>query len=111
MINTYLAGSLVRVATYAGSPSAPVGGFRDASGAFIDPATVVLKYKPGASAALVTVTFPAAPMVKDGPFAGLYHADLDTTGFLTTTWVYTWTGTGTGQAIASGTFNVLAAPF
>jgi hypothetical protein len=72
---------------------------------------VVLKYKPGASAPLVTVIFPSLPVIQDGPFAGLYHADLDTTGFLMTTWTYTWTGTGTGQAIAEGTFNVIAAPF
>lgn len=109
MINTYLAGSLVRVSTYAGKATAPIGGFRDANGALVDPATVVLKYKPGASAALVTVTYPAPPIVKDD--IGLYHADLDTTGFLTTVWTYTWTGTGTGQAIAEGSFNVQAAPF
>jgi hypothetical protein len=109
MINTYLAGSLVRVSTYAGKAASPVGGFRNSDGVLVNPDTVVLKYKPGASAALVVVTFPASPIVQDGD--GLFHADLDTTGFLTTTWTYTWTGTGAGQAIAEGTFNVTVAPF
>ena len=109
MINSYPAGSLVRVATYTNSAGNPVGGFRNASSALVDPDTVVLKYKPGVSASVVTVTYPAAPIVRDDQ--GLYHADLDTTGFATTAWSYTWTGTGIGQATAQGGFNVTAAPF
>lgn len=109
MINTYLAGSLVRVSTYVNSASAPVGGFRDASRVLVDPTVVVLKYRPGATAPVVTVTYPASPIVRDD--MGLYHADLDTTGFLDTLWAYIWIGTGTGQAIAKGTFNVTAVPF
>lgn len=109
MDNTYLAGSLVRVATYAGSIADPVGGFRDADGILADPTTVTLKYRPGAQAQVVTVAYPAVPLARDD--AGLYHADLDTTGADTDTWTYEWVGTGEVQAIASGAFQVQAAPF
>ena len=109
MNNTYLAGSLVRVATYAGDIISPAGGFRDANGNLADPTTVMLKYRPGVSASVVTVTYPAAPVIRDGQ--GLYHADLDTTGAQTDTWTYEWIGTGAVQAIADGTFKVQAAPF
>lgn len=109
MNNTYLAGSLVRVATYAGGLPEPAGGFRDANGVLADPTTVTLKYRPGMSASVVTVIYPANPVVRDA--AGLYHADLDTTGFSTDTWTYEWIGTGDVQAIADNTFQVQAAPF
>lgn len=109
MTNTYLAGSLVRVATYSGSVSSPAGGFRDSSGALVDPQTVTLKYRPGVNAGVVTAVYPAAPIIRDA--AGLYRADLDTTGGLTDTWTYLWVGTLTDQAIAKGTFNVQAVPF
>jgi hypothetical protein len=109
MNNTYLAGSLVRVATYAGDIISPVGGFRDDTGTLADPTTITLKYRPGTEASIVTVTYPAAPVVRDA--AGLYHADLDTTGFSTDTWTYEWIGTGDVQAIADNAFQVQAAPF
>jgi hypothetical protein len=109
MNNTYLAGSLVRVATYTGPVTSPSGGFRTTGETLADPTMVVLKYKPGVSATVVTVTYPAAPIVRDA--AGLYHADLDTTGASTDTWSYTWDGTGACQAIAEGQFQVQAAPF
>lgn len=109
MNNTYLAGSLVRVATYAGSLADPVGGFRDADGVLADPTAVTLKYRPGAQASVITVVYPATPVVRDE--AGLYHADLDTTAAATDTWTYEWIGTGDVQAIAEGTFQVQAAPF
>ncbi len=108
MTNTYLEGSLVRVATYEGTTFAPMGGFRDVNGVFTDPLSVVLKYKAG-SAPLVTVAYPSPPITRDA--AGLYHADLDTTGFGACTVTYEWNGTGTVQAIAQGDFNVQAAPF
>lgn len=109
MNNTYLAGSLVRVATYAGDVASPVGGFRDADGNLADPTTVTLKYRPGVSASVVTVVYPAVPITRDD--TGLYHADLDTTGFTTDTWSYEWVGTGEVQAIADSAFQVQAAPF
>lgn len=109
MNNTYLAGSLVRVATYVGDIASPVGGFRDDTGTLADPTTVTLKYRPGVSAMVVTVIYPAEPIVRDE--AGLYHADLDTTGEPTDTWTYEWIGTGAVQAIADNTFQVQAAPF
>jgi len=109
MNSTYLAGSLVRVATYAGSAASPVGGFRDSDGNLGDPAQVVLKYRPGTAASVVTATYPASPVVRDG--AGLYHADLDTTGFTTDTWTYLWEGAGGVQAVADSFFQVQATPF
>lgn len=108
MISTYLAGSLVRVATYAYSVAAASGGFRDSNGNPVDPTTVVLSYRPGVSASVITVTYPSFPISHDG--VGLYHADLDTTGYSTDTWTYTWSGTGAAQAIAEGSFYVQADP-
>lgn len=105
-MNSYLAGTLVRVATYSGSTSSPVGGFRDATGTLADPTTVTLKYRAG-TGAVTTVTYPSAPVVKDA--TGLYHADLDTTGSATTApviWLYEWIGTGTVQAPAQNQFEV-----
>jgi hypothetical protein len=109
MNNIYLAGSLVRVATYAGPVDAPVGGFRDDNGVLVDPAIITLAYRPGVSAQVVTAVYPAAPIVRDD--TGLYHADLDTTGASTDTWTYLLKGTGTAQAAAQGSFGVQAAPF
>jgi hypothetical protein len=108
-VNTYLAGNIVRVATYSGTIAAPVGGFRDQNGTLADPTTITLSYRKGPAAAIVTVTYPAAPIVRDG--AGLYHADLDTTGQSpSATWPYEWTGTGTIQAAAGNAF-IVDAPF
>jgi hypothetical protein len=109
MNNTYLAGSLVRVATYAGSVASPVGGFSDSDGSLGDPAQVTLKYQPGSEAEVVTAVYPSPPVVRDG--TGLYHADLDTTGFPAGTWTYLWEGSGGVQAAADSTFGVQAAPF
>jgi hypothetical protein len=106
MANSYLTGSLVRVATYSGTIAAPVGGFRDVNNALADPTIVTLKYKPGAKANTVIVVSPSAPIVKDG--TGLYHADLDTTGLLIPLdeWTYQWIGTGVIQATAKTIFEV-----
>jgi hypothetical protein len=109
MNSTYLAGSLVRVATYAGSVTSPVGGFCDSGGSLGDPVQVTLKYRPGVAAEVVTVTYPNALITRDG--TGLYHADLDTTGFPTDTWTYVWEGSGGVQAAAEAAFGVQAVPF
>jgi hypothetical protein len=96
MTNTYLAGNLIRV----------TAAFANAAGAATDPSTITLEYRPGLGAALTTVVYPSAPIIKDS--AGNYHADLDTTGSTpgVTTWDYGWFGTGTVQAVATGSFIV-----
>ncbi len=104
MANTYLAGTLVRVATYTGPVSSPTGGFLNSSGVLTDPSTVTLKYRTSETGAVITVTYPAAPVVKDG--TGLYHADLDTTGSAEALWSYEWVGSGLVQAVASSAFIV-----
>jgi hypothetical protein len=104
-VNSYVAGSLVRVATYTGLITNPVFGFRDASGNLADPTVVTLKYRP-AGGAVTTAVYPAAPIVKDA--VGLYHADVDTTGSAPTApviWSYSWTGTGAVQGIAQNQFE------
>jgi hypothetical protein len=108
-VNTYLAGNVVRVATYSGSTDNPAGGFRDQDGTLADPTTVTLRYRPGPGAAVVTVAYPASPVIRDG--TGLFHADLDTTGTSpSATWTYEWSGTGAIQAAADNAF-IAAAPF
>jgi hypothetical protein len=107
MANTYPAGSLVQVANYSGSLATPTGGFRSNSGALSDPTAIILKYRPGTLAAVITVTYPTAPIVKDG--VGLYHAWLDTTTVSLTPideWEYEWFGTGAIQAAAKNFFEV-----
>ena len=106
MPNTYYAGTLVRVATYTGTVASPTPGtgFRDQNGSLADPTTITLSYREGTSGALVTAVYPAAPVIRDG--AGLYHADLDTTGSPEEPWEYAWQGTGAVQASASGFFLV-----
>jgi hypothetical protein len=95
MTNTYLAGNLVRV----------TAAFANAAGAAADPTTVTLEYRPGLGAALTTVVYPTAPIIKDS--VGNYHADLDTTGSNpgVTVWDYGWFGTGTVQAVSTGAFT------
>lgn len=105
-MNCYLAGSLVRVATYTGTVAKPIGGFRNEQGILVDPVTVTFSYQAG-QAPVQVITFPAPPLTKDG--AGLYHADLDTTG-MTGLWTYVWDGVGLIQAIAKNSF-VVQAPF
>jgi hypothetical protein len=108
-VNTYLAGNIVRVATYSGTISAPAGGFQDQNGVPADPTVITLSYRPGPGAAEVTIIYPDARIVRDG--AGLYHADLDTTGTSpSATWTYLWDGTGAIQAAAANAF-IVTAPF
>jgi hypothetical protein len=94
-MNTYTAGSHVTVSA----------AFADRTGAAADPTTITLEYRPGLGAALTTVTYPAAPIIRDS--AGAYHADLDTTSSSpgVTVWDYGWFGTGTVQAVATGSFT------
>jgi len=102
--NSYLAGALVRVATYTGPVANPTGGFINSSGVPADPSVVTLVYRTSETGTPTEVVYPAAPIVKDG--VGLYHADLDTTGSAEAVWSYEWQGTGVVQAVASGAFIV-----
>ena len=103
-MNCYLAGTLVRVATYTGTIEAPSGGFRGEDGNLADPTAVTLLYRSG-SVQLATFTYGTDEIVvRDG--TGLYHADLDTTGSPASQWTYEWTGAGTVIAAADGAFNV-----
>lgn len=104
-MNTYLRGSLVRVATYTGPVGNPTGGFLDENGELADPTVVTLTYRPGTGQDLVTVTYPSAPVERDA--TGLYHADLDTTpATASSPWTYEWDGTGAVQAPAANAFIV-----
>jgi hypothetical protein len=102
--NTYYAGSLVMVATYAGPVGNPTGGFRDINGNLADPTTVTLQYRLGATGAPITVVYPDARIIKDA--VGLYRSGLDTTGSPEISWTYAWEGTGAVQAVAENTFIV-----
>ena len=104
MAGPYVAGSLIRVSSYGGTIAFPTDGYRDINGNLIDPASVILTYIDG-QGTRHTVTYPTAPIIKDG--TGLYHADLDTTS-LAGSWSYEWSSTGTGQAAKIGTFIVTA---
>ena len=103
-MNSYPAGTLVRVATYTGTVLNPVGGFRDSSGALADPVIVTLAYRTSQTGLFTTVTYPAPPLARDG--VGLYHADLDTTGGGGHVWTYVLDGIGGVQAIAGNSFIV-----
>jgi hypothetical protein len=96
MTNTYLAGNLIRVTC----------AFANAAGAAADPTTITLKYRPGSGAAVTTVVYPSAPIVRDS--TGNYHADLDTTSSAPgiSPWSYEWAGTGAVQALNTSVFNV-----
>ena len=108
-LNTYLAGNIVRIATYSGTTLSPAGGFQDQYGNPADPGTITLNYREGPGAPIITAVYPAAPIVRDG--MGLYHADLDTTGASpSATWTYEWVGTGAIQAAAANAF-IVDAPF
>jgi hypothetical protein len=102
--STYPEGTLVRVATYAGQVSSPTGGFRDATGTLVDPLVVTLRYRTSEAGPVTTVTYPASPIVRDS--AGLYRADLDSTGTGGDMWTYAWAGTGGVQAAQGGSFIV-----
>lgn len=95
-MNTYVSGSLVRV----------TGSFFDVTGTAADPTTVTLKYKKDAGD-VTTLTYADADLTKDA--TGVYHVDLDTTGWAgpdTQLWTLEWIGTGTVIAIVSDAFKV-----
>lgn len=86
-MNTYMSGTLVTSTAQ----------FRDRTGAAADPTTITLKYKKDAGAT-TTIVYPAAGITKDS--TGVYHADLDTTGWAgpgLQGWIVEWIGTGTVQ--------------
>lgn len=96
-MNAYMSGTLVRTTAT----------FTNIAGAAADPTTITLKYQTGAGA-VTTAVYPAAPVVKDS--TGVYHADLDTTGWAgagPVTQVAEWIGTGAVQAIAADSWQVI----
>ncbi len=98
-MNVYLSGTLVRTTTT----------FTNASGAATDPTTITLKYQKAAGPA-TTVVYPSSPVIKDG--VGVYHADLDTTGWAgpnNLKYFIEWIGTGTVQAINVDNWEVTPA--
>lgn len=97
-MNTWLAGSLVRVSAAFTVPDGTVNG-RPA-----DPAAITLRYQPYPGAEVVEVAYPDAPVTRDG--TGLYHADLDTTTSPGGKFTYVWAGAGTVQAAGEGMFTV-----
>lgn len=97
-MTTYMSGSLVRA----------TGTFLDINGAAADPTTVTLKYKKDA-ASTTTLTYAGGGVTKTA--TGVYHVDLDTTGWAgpdTQLWTLEWIGTGTVVAIATDSFKVSA---
>lgn len=96
-LTVYMSGSLVRTTAT----------FTDVTGALADPTTVTLKYRPGAGAAVVTLTYAGSQLTKLS--TGVYYADLDTTSWVTAgsvTVTLEWIGTGACQAVATDTFQV-----
>lgn len=96
-MSTYLAGSLVRVSVT----------FTAIGGAAADPTTVTLKYRPGAGAAVTTLTYAGSQITKAA--TGSYYTDLDTTSWVTAgsiTATLEWIGTGTCQAVITDEFTV-----
>lgn len=83
--------------------------FLDDTGTPADPSVITLKYKAG-TADTITAVYPASPVTKVS--AGIYQAELDTTGFTgpgQQPWTVQWSGTGNVQAIAVATFTVVPA--
>jgi len=68
--------------------------FTDLTGALIDPGTVSVKYAIGGATTMVQ-TYNPGSIVRDS--LGVYHYDLDLTGFAGTLMVE-WLSTGVGQA-------------
>ena len=79
-----------------------------ASGDPVDPTTVVLVYRV-ASTAPVTYVYGAEGSPIERESAGVYSAEIDTTG-LPGTWVYEWASQDTGQGIQAGSFVVNPPP-
>jgi hypothetical protein len=96
-MNVYPSGTVVRTQAQ---------NFRGLDGVVADPTTVTLKYRRG-SGTTTTVTYPAAPIVKDS--IGNYHADLDSSGFTgpdQELWLAQWTGTGQVAVIGNDSWQV-----
>jgi hypothetical protein len=97
-VNTYMSGQLVRTSAT----------FKDIDGNPADPATITLKYK-DAGGSITSVTYPTTPIVKDS--VGVYHADLDSSGWTgpgSALWLTEWIGTGAVQSINVDSWEVTA---
>src|SRR5260370_2990475 len=82
-VPVYMSGSLVDT----------IAAFVNEAGAAADPTVITLKYRKAAGTT-TTVTYPSAPVVRDGQ--GAYHAALDTTGWAgpgLQRWTIQWQGT------------------
>ena len=75
------------------------------TGQAADPTTVTLKYLPPGGS-VQTVVYPATGITRVS--AGVYSAELDTTG-LPGDWTVEWIGTGAVQAIEDGSFPIAQA--
>lgn len=94
--HTYMSGSLVRT----------IATFTDITGAPANPTTVTLKVQVGVGAT------PSEPTPMNDA-AGVYHYDIDTTGYTGSglqTVTVEWIGAGAVQAIAVDSFQVEAPP-
>ncbi|MGH3266815.1 MAG: hypothetical protein ACRDNS_33095 [Trebonia sp.] len=100
-----VAGTVIRFQNYTGPIATPTGGFRDISGALIDPSTVELIYQTP-DLATHTLVYPTG-VTKDA--VGLYGAGVDSTG-MPGIWTFAWKSTGTGQAYANAQIFVNPAP-
>lgn len=94
MANVYDVGTLVKVSVT----------FEDPSGVAADPANVFLNYRPGNSTTVTTWQYMGTGSIARDS-AGVYHANLDTTG-APGDWQYRWYATGTGQTASDGMFIV-----
>lgn len=101
-----IAGDVIRFSTnpaYQGGGNTQAAPFTNAAGVVGDPASVIFAYQVALSAvqaytapyltAPVLLTFGSSVIVRDG--AGLYHADIDTTG-LAGFWTVIIAGQGNG---------------
>jgi hypothetical protein len=94
-MNTYMAGELATVGVSFVQSDAPV-----------DPGTVTLRWA-APLAATTTWIYGVASQVARAS-AGVYEADIDTTGMTPGTLIYEWQSTGAGQAINAGTLLIEA---
>jgi hypothetical protein len=67
----------------------------------IDPSVITLKYQ-DPTGATTTVTYPAAPIIKES--TGVYHADIAVA--VAGKWTYDWLSTGIAQARTETNFQV-----
>ena len=96
-MSDYLLGNLIRCSA---------DFINKATGAYVDPTTVVFKYKQS-TGIVYTYTYGVdGELVKDS--TGKYHVDLDAS--IKGRWYYRFESTGVGQAASDADFTVLPSP-